>query len=245
MSGAGITNYDLITVANDGSQSSTPNTVPSAAALAQYNTVIWFTGANDNYTFGAGADWEVSTDQQEILTAWLDSGGKTLIVFSEFWIADSYQSDGAAWTTAASVPFFLSYVPLQGAEPDPYVWSAANGDVDMEQTNFTVNGSTTVSPGFGGFTWDEIETGTSDTVSVVNPATGTDTLATVQSDPLETGNMNITTPVAAGKKKIGAAKTSTAVYVGIPVEDMISGGSFSTQQTFFNGIVLTYAGVTP
>jgi hypothetical protein len=184
----------------------------------------------------------MSADQQGNLTSWLDLGGRTLVVFSEYLVGDYYGTSGEAWTTAVSIPLFNSYIPLQGAETDPYQWSATNGDGDLGESNFMLSGTSTVSAAFAALTWADTEATTDDTVAVLNPATGTDTLATVQSDPLETNTMNITTALAVGKKLTGALKTSTAVYVGFPLEDIVPSGA-ATQQAFFNGVVQTYAGV--
>jgi hypothetical protein len=61
-----------------------------------------------------------------------------------------------------------------------------------------------------------------------------DVLATVKSDPNDTGT-NKVTAVVVGNKNVGAAGTSTVIYVGFPVED-ISGGSPNTQAQFFSAI---------
>jgi hypothetical protein len=109
----------------------------------------------------------------------------------------------------------------------------AEGNIDLVNPVVVTGGS----GAFAGMTWDVTTGNTAPVVpniEIINPKTGVDVLATVKSDPNDTGT-NKVTAVVVGNKNVGAAGTSTVIYVGFPVED-ISGGSPNTQAQFFSAI---------
>jgi hypothetical protein len=245
LNGAGIATgkFDEITVANDNSQSDGTAAVPTSAQLTQYNTVIWFTADNSN---SQGGDPPISTSQETILANWLHGGGKTLVIVSEYLI---YVNLGNSWTTAPTDPIFATYLPLNGGEDDPYLYpeDIGSGDNDLTQgdsATFTFTGTSTVSSAFGSlsFSVGPATLVSSYTAGAVNPKTGVDILATVQSDPNETGTKNITTPVVIGKKGAGST-TSNVVYVGVEPLSFQALTGQGTAQEFVNGILQSYAGL--
>jgi hypothetical protein len=232
LSGAGLA-YDLAQVAADGSNSGASGTVPSASQLASHANVIWFTG--DDASTDVGTDQPLSGAQESLLLSWLDSGNKTLVIFSEELMLQLAGSSFTSYTIPPSDPLFSTYLPLQGGEEDLSICEGSPcSDDDVESlTSYAVTGGDAFVVG----TWSVTNSPVTLDASAVNPAVGVDTLLTMQADP-NFDQANITTAVGVGVKGVGAAHTSTVVYVGIPIENVQI-----NQQTLFNDIVLDYAGL--
>lgn len=238
LAAAGLTAFDTITVAYDGSQSSGASAVPSAARLAQYDAVIWFAAFNAN---GTGAP-PLSGDQEAILGAWLDSGGKKLVLFSENLIEVNTGGTVANWVAAPTDALFAKYLPAQQVNSDAFVDQGADGGCPhLDSTNVPIDGTSAVSSAFAGMSWTFAATSTLPqyNVSLLIPASGVDTLATVQAiaPGVNCGNGDQTYAVAVGSKSAGGT-SSTVVYVGVEPYNMVSGA-----QEFVSGILRTYAGL--
>ncbi|HUB06382.1 MAG TPA: hypothetical protein VMB50_05255, partial [Myxococcales bacterium] len=147
LAGAGITAFDDIAIASNGSQSWGAAATPSASQLAQYKAVIWFTADNSLGESAAGqGDVTMSSDQEANLAGWLASGGKTLVVISEYLLA-SFD-----WATAPTDPLFVKYLPLQGGL-DQLDTVSGGGCVPINNAPFTVAGGAAVSTAFGALQW--------------------------------------------------------------------------------------------
>ena len=77
---------------------------------------------------------------------------------------------------------------------------------------------------------------------VINPKTGTESLVTVVENP--DGQLAAATavPAVVGRKHVGAAGTSTVVYVGIPIENILMTTGNNSAADFFHS-TLVYAGL--
>ncbi len=206
--------------------SGAPTTSPTTADLKNYSTIVWYTG-ND---YG-GDDPTLSDVQEAILADWLDQGGHTLLMFSQDLVYDRHQGD---WdTTAETDDFLATYIGAMG--------DADDGDLD--HVTYTATGVTGTP--FAGESFHVIkDSPIPSTGDVINPTTGTNPpvpLVTVMTDPDSTGTP-IAAAIAVGRKKVGLAGTSTLVYVGMPIEDvlMTTGNNSNTQ--FFHA-ALVYAGL--
>ena len=80
------------------------------------------------------------------------------------------------------------------------------------------------------------------TADVINPATGTDTLVTVVENPAAQLTAATAVPAVVGCKHVGAAGTSTVVYVGMPIEDVLKTTNNNTAADFFHA-ALVYTGI--
>ncbi len=213
-------NIDFDTIIVPVAGATHPNT-PTTSQLAGYNTVIWYNGEQ------AGADKTLSAAQQAIVEAWLDQGHKTMLVFSEqlFWGLGS-----KVWTTAETNTFLSNYIGADGDAVDT---------VAVSEMTYNATGATGTP--FAGDIFQVIrDTPIFSTADAVNPKTGTDTLVTAMADP--DGNGDQAVPIVVGRKQVGAAGTSTVVYVGMPIEDIQMTVSNNTAAQFFHA-VLKYAGL--
>ncbi|HVY36316.1 MAG TPA: hypothetical protein VHM31_00215, partial [Polyangia bacterium] len=199
-----------------------PNT-PTTQDLAAYSTVVWYNGAND----AGSPNSTLSPSQEAIVEAWLDTGHKTMLVFSQqmFYALGTHQ-----WTTPETNKFLSDYIGAQG------------DSVDKLQ-NMTYNTTGVASTPFAGDVFQVINgvpDGFTTTSDAVNPKDGTDALVTAMIDP--DGNGTQALPVVVGRKNVGTAGTSTVVYVGIPVEYIQMTINNNTAAQFFHA-VLQYAGL--
>jgi hypothetical protein len=199
-------------------------TVPSFSQLSGVSTIVWYTADNDS-----GEPPTLSSSQETTLGDWLDLGNKTLIIFSENLLFDL----GPDWTDTNGDTFVATYLGLTGGEADVEL---ASGDSLDQDISFIATGVSTV-PAFSGLSFAiDANLNITTTADAVNPAAGTDTLLTVQADPLATGT-NTTTGVASGHTK----GTSKIIYVGIPIE-AIHGAPTNTSAQLLHAC-LKYAGL--
>ena len=198
---------------------STTDSSPAYSDLARYTTIVWYTGASKQ---------TISSDQQQTLEQWLDMGGKRLVIFSENMAANL----GGTWTTEGNA-FLGTYVGATGSASD--VYSYVREDFLYDLTYVVTGGAGTP---FASKTFSVAKgTPIASTADVINPASGTTTLATVSVNPAFAGVGDYATPVAVGHTK----GTSTIVYVGLPIED-IAAPPMNTQQDFFHA-TLVYLGI--
>ncbi len=202
-------------------------TTPAAADLTGYKTIVWYTGETYN-----GLNITLSAAQQAILEAWLDQGGHTLLLFSQ----NLYYDLGiGSWdgSTPETNAFLASYVGAIGG--------AADG-VEVHNATYLVTGA--AGTAFAAKSFDVIaDSPLNSTGDVINPATGTDTLATVSEDPNSTLGSPIACAIAVGHNTAGALHTSTVVYVGAPIENVTVTGSTTNSAAQFFHAALVYAGI--
>lgn len=193
---------------------------PSASTLAAYGALVWYTGEQ------SGRNQTLSPAQEAAVEAWLDQGQKTMLVFSQQLLLGIGHDD---WSTPETNTFLSNYVGAAGdavdALADMTYDAKGAAATPFAQQQYHVTADTPI-----GSTADE-----------VNPMAGTDTLVTVSDDPDGSG-MNHDVPVVVGRKHVGAAGTSTVVYVGMPVEDIQTTVTGGTPAQFFHA-ALVYAGL--
>ena len=176
---------------------------PVADTLKKYSTVVWYTGSEYG---GASHVNTISVNDEIQLKAWLDMGGKTLIIFSDEYIYDL----GVTWDDVDTThDLFDHYIGGVGGEEATALNSTA--------TSVTGTGP---AASVGAFTVGQPPDGINTFWNIVKPATGTDTLFTVSFDPTSSGTPS-PTPVAVGRKNVGTAGTSKVVYVGFAVENIV------------------------
>ncbi len=204
---------------------------PTYTTLTPYDTVLWFTGAEYGST-----DPTVSVAQATFLTEWLDTGNKTLIIFAESLVYDD--STGNGWAGPENFALLgKTYIGAKGDLDDPQD-DVTSQDVNSDGTVVVTGQSGTA---FATQTWTVVNNAVVDTdFSVINPATGVDTLATISADATSAGT-NSALPVVVGHKTAGAAGTSTVVHVGFAVENILNGGSTASQAQFL-AAVQSYVG---
>jgi len=192
---------------------STSDGSPAASDLAGYTNVIWYTGPSTQ---------RLSVNKQQALEQWLDTGGKRLVVFSE-----NLALNECTWTSVTNT-FLVSYIGAAGCVFDIYSYVQ---EAPLSVTSFVVTGG--ASTPYGSLTYNVTQqTPIASTADVINPATGTTTLATVSADP-NSANGDSPTPVVVAHMK----GTSTIVYVGFPIED-IAASSVGTRQRFFHATLV-------
>jgi hypothetical protein len=179
--------------------SSTDHAGPTAEAMKAYDTVVWYTG--DRYG-GLDNEETISSSDEAQLRAWLDTGGKRLLIFSNEYV---YGLRAIAWGTGGADAFFTSYLGARGGIEA----------VAQNEKTTTVTGTSTP-PAFVVKMNDPIKT----YFDVVNPAAGTDTLFTISYDAAGTGAA-APTPVSTGRKRVGTARTSKVVWVGFSIENIL------------------------
>lgn len=198
---------------------STNDSNPAYADLAGYTNIIWYTGA---------ARQTIFPDQQQVLEQWLDAGGKRLVIFSENMAGNL---GGGTWTTEANA-FLGTYVGAAGSASDAYSYVREDFLYDF---SYLVTGA--AGTPFRSMTFSVAEGAPlASTADVINPASGTTTLATVSVDP-DQADGDSPTPIAVGHTK----GTSSIVYVGLPIEN-ISAPPMNTRQQFFHA-TLVYLGI--
>ncbi len=195
---------------------------PSLSTIMGYSTIIWYTGPS------YGNNVTMSASQEAILEGWLDAGNRTLLVFSENLIYDNGETH---WNEGEPDEFLASYVGAAG--------DADDGDLD--HVTYTATGA--AGTAFAGEAFHVIQDSPiASTADVINPATGTDTLVTVVENPASQLTAATVVPAVVGRKHVGAAGTSTVVYVGIPIEDVLKTTNNNTAADFFHA-ALVYTGI--
>lgn len=192
-------------------------------ANGPYTTVVYYTGA------AYGTQSSLPPAIEAVLESWLDEGGHTLLVFSQNLVYDL--GDYKNWTTPDTNAFLADYLGAAG--------TAVDGDLD--HVTYTATGA--ASTPFASQSFKVIkDTPIDSSADVINPTTGTDTLVTVSENPA--GALTAAAPVAAvvGRKNVGTKKTSTVVYVGLPIEDILMTNGTNSNADFFLS-VLKYAGL--
>jgi hypothetical protein len=200
----------------------TPSADPSASTIAGYTTIVWYTGSL------YGVHQTMSPSQEAILSSWLDAGGHTLLIFSEDLFSDNGIGD---WITPETDAFLADDVGAAG--------DAADGDLDG--VSYTATGA--AGTAFAGESFDvtkDYRIGS--TADVINPAAGTDALVTVTENPDHALAAAQAVPAVVGRKHVGAKGTSTVVYVGIPLEDVVMTTGNNSAADFFHA-ALVYAGI--
>src|SRR3569832_2127936 len=202
-------------------------TTPHFADLAQYSTIVWYTGDAYGKTLTAS--------QQTTLKNWLDAGGKTLLLFSQNLFYDLGGGTGTHWTTVNNNTFLTDYIGTVGWYADAVQY--VNGqDAELNHASYTVGG--VVGTAFAGMNFSVIaDTPNFSTADVVNPAAGTTALATVPVD-VENSNINTAAPIAVVRNAVGTAGTSKVLYVGLTVED-IQGAPTNTGAEFVHAALKT------
>jgi hypothetical protein len=195
---------------------------PTTADLAGYSTIIWYTGE----AYG-DPQMTLSPAQQAILEAWLDEGNHTLLIFSQNMVSDLRLTD---WNGPETNTFLANYVGALGSSND--------GDA-LHNVTYDVMGATGTP--FAGETYQVImDSPLNSTGDVINPATGTDTLATVVENPDNVLGAPVPVAIIVGRRSVGAAHTSKVVYAGMPIENVLmTTGNNSAQQLFHAALVYT------
>lgn len=183
---------------------------PSFDQVKNFKTLIWYTGAR----FGGQGNVETLSSADEIvLQAFLDQGNRKVILFSNSYIYGLPSS--TTWTATADT-FLSNYLGCIGGESDKLndaTFSAVGGGV-MAGLSLSVGLDT------------PIQTYT----DPINPKVGTDSLFTAMLNPNGAGVIAAT--IASGRKSVGTAGTSTAVYFGFSFENVIDVGGNSKSAAF-------------
>jgi len=208
-----------------GTTASTPSADPSTATIANYTTIVWYTGSLE------GVHQTMSPAQEAILSSWLDAGGHTLLIFSQDLIADNGIGDWVTPESAATDAFLADDIGAAG--------DAEDGDLnDVTYTAAGVAGTA-----FAGESFHVVkDAAIASTADVINPASGTDALVTVTENPDGALTSAQAVPAVVGRKHVGAKGTSTVVYVGIPLEDVLMTTGNNSAADFFHA-TLVYAGI--
>ncbi len=136
---------------------------------------------------------------------------------------------GDDWTTPEKNVFLSNYIGAAGDAVD-----------NLADVTYTAKGA--AGTAFAGEVFQVIsDTPIGSTADEVNPKSGTDTLVTVSDDPDGSGTKH-DVAVVVGRKHVGAAGTSTVVYVGMPLENIQMTAKNSTSAQFFHA-ALVYAGL--
>jgi hypothetical protein len=207
--------YDILVI-----PSGTTVDSPTGSALSGYSAVVWYTADMD------GQNGTLSAGQEAVVEAWLDHGQKTLLVFSEQLVQALGKDD---WTTPETNAFLSNYV-------------GAAGDAVDNLADMTYDAKGAAGTPFAGQTFHVVaDAPISSTADEVNPKAGTETLVTVMDDPDGSGTARAV-PVIVGRKHVGAAGTSTVVYVGMPIENVQVIANDNTAGQLFHA-VLVFAGL--
>jgi hypothetical protein len=196
---------------------------PASTDLTGYSTIVWYTGE----AYGDPI-MTVTPAQQAILEAWLDQGNHTLLIFSQNMVYDLRVGD---WNSTPETNTFLTnYVGAIGSSDD--------GDA-VHNATYNVMGATGTA--FAGEIFQVImDSPLNSTGDVINPATGTDTLATVVENPDNVLAAPAPVAIIVGRKSVGAAHSSTVVYAGMPIENVLmTVGNDTAQQLFHAALVYT------
>lgn len=195
---------------------------PASADLTGYSTIVWYTGE----AYG-DPKMTVTPAQQAILDAWLDQGNHTLLIFSQNMVSDLRLTD---WSGPETNTFLANYVGALGSSND--------GDA-VHNATYNVAGATGTP--FAGETFNVIaDSPLNSTGDVINPASGTDTLATIVENPDSVLAAPVPVAIIVGRKSVGAAHSSMVVYAGMPIENVLmTTGNNSAQQLFHAALVYT------
>ena len=196
---------------------------PASTDLTGYSTIVWYTGE----AYGQ-PQMTVTPAQQAILEAWLDQGNHTLLIFSQNMVYDLRMGD---WNTTPETNTFLTnYVGALGSSDD--------GDA-VHNATYNVTGATGTP--FAGQIFQVImDQPLNSTGDVINPATGTDSLATVVENPDNVLDAPVPVAIIVGRKSVGAAHSSEVVYAGMPIENVLmTTGNNTAQQLFHAALVYT------
>jgi hypothetical protein len=195
---------------------------PSSTDLTGYSTIIWYTGE----AYGDPL-MTVTAAQQASLEAWLDQGNHTLLIFSQNLVYDLRLTD---WNGPETNTFLASYVGALGS---------ANDGNAVHNITYDVTGSTGTP--FASESFQVVmDSPLNSTGDVINPATGTDTLATVVENPDNVLDTPAPVAIIVGRKSVGAAHTSKVVYAGMPLENVLmTTGNNTAQQLFHAALVYT------
>ena len=168
--------------------------------------VIWYTGSVYGGTGNVGT---ISSADEIALRGFLDQGERKAVLFSNSYI---YGLSGTTWAESTNT-FLTQYLGAVGGAADvlnnqAFVASGVTGTA-TEGRSFEVAADTPIN------TYTD----------VVNLAEGTDSLLTVQADPDSEGVRTVT--VVSGRKNVGTAGSSTAIYVGFAFENIVDLGDNS------------------
>jgi len=195
---------------------------PSTADLTGYSTIIWYTGE----AYGV-PQLTMTAAQQATLEAWLDQGNHTLLIFSQNLVADLRLTD---WTGPETNSFLANYIGAVGSSND--------GNA-LHNTTYDVSGATGT-PFASQIYQVVMDSPLNSTGDVINPATGTDTLATVVENPDNVLDAPVPVAIITGRQSVGAAHSSTVVYAGLPIENVLmTTGNNGAQQLFHAALVYT------
>lgn len=180
--------------------------------IQRYSKIVWYTDRSfqqyDNIT--AGDDYA--------LRQWLDLGNRKLILLSENYVG--YQVRLAWDMVRPDKPLAADYFGvLGGAENDSAVTTGTGYGFSG------VAGQTTAGMSI------RLPMGVSETnLSLINPKPGTQPLLTVRADPDGTVERDIA--MATVRRNVGDAGTSTALYVGFALVDVLPTDGGSRESAF-------------
>jgi hypothetical protein len=177
---------------------------PDFETLEAYDTVIWYTG--DEQFFDPGPATLTPTDQL-VLAAFLDLAERTLVLVSGGYMRlhDQWKND-----------------PVDNVFANDYL-CVERAFFDFNNQNFTATGvSGQVTAGLG-LQVAGANPHVNSNTGVVLPAADADTLLTVQADPDDSGTTRAVA-IATGCSGVGAGASSTAIYVGFPIENITAIG---------------------
>jgi len=199
-----------------------------STVLANYATVVWYTGANSLMAGGNGC---LSSAQEDFLEGWLDQGGKQLLMFSPYLLQDL--DSFRFWSIPPDDQFLSLYVGAEGCDQNPQQL--------FDGKNFFATGVDGTAFGAadagedGGEIFEVVPNPIPDTAGVINPGDGgTLPLVTIEANEV-IGDGTQAVPTAVINTSAGQAGTSTVVYVGIPIED-IQASDAGSGQSFFNAV---------
>jgi hypothetical protein len=192
--------YDVAVVQSDADG-------PGFEQLADYETVIWYTGG-EYYT---GTRTVSSTDQLT-LQAFLDQGDRKLLLSSPGMLADSW-----GYLQTFSGEFHTDYLGFAEA-----YFAYNNGTVNLQLAG--VPGQVTSALNLSVAGDRNSVRGHS---ALLLPGPGTVTLFTRQFDPEDGGGQRAMAAATGRKLAVAGAGDSTVVYLGFPLESVVSTGTNS------------------
>jgi Bacterial Ig-like domain (group 2) len=173
---------------------------PTLEQMQEYKGVLWYTGFE--YDFGAPNLWTVSTADEANLSAFLDLGNRKVLIFSETYPRGL---DGTTFGKTDNA-FVKEYLGLIGAR------GGANA-----AKSFVASGTMeTITAGMA-FQVPANNPMRSD-ASVLNPDGGTDALINIPATIGSSAEAQLA--AATGRKRTGAAGSSTAILVTFPFENI-------------------------
>lgn len=203
---AGIA-YDVFVVRSDYQATGDG---PGYDTLSKYETVIWYTG--ENYGGRSGGHTLSGTDELN-LGAFLDLEDRRLVLISGAYFRTHVEAGWGLYEPGAE-EFAVKYLGFES------IFSALNFADDSFRalgTGALAGMELRVAGNVGGVTAHR---------SVGVTRAGTDTFLTNTID-LEDGNGDQTLVISTGRKGVGTAGSSTAVFVGFPLENVTDVGPSS------------------